>query len=72
MAKFYKDRIVWIMVPIKKAHNYILRAKVIKPMELKVKGELVAHNKADEADLPLNNLSVSGVNSVRVIIKKEP
>ena len=72
MAKFYKDRIVWIIVPIKKAYNYILRAKAIEPMELKVKGEPVAYNKANKADLPLNNLSISGVNSIRVIIKKEP
>jgi hypothetical protein len=41
-------------------------------MEPKVKGEPVAYNKADEADLLLNNLSVGGVNSVGVIIKKEP
>ena len=41
-------------------------------IELKVKGEPVAYNKANKADLPLNNLLVSGVNSIRVIIKKEP
>jgi hypothetical protein len=42
------------MVPIKKAHNYILRAKAMELMEPKVKGEPVAHNKANKADLPLN------------------
>jgi hypothetical protein len=41
-------------------------------MEPKVKGEPVAYNKANEADLPLNNLLVSSVNSIKVIIKKEP
>jgi hypothetical protein len=49
-----------------------LRAKVIEPIKPKVKGEPVAYNKANEADLPLNNLLVSSINSVRVIIKKEP
>jgi hypothetical protein len=72
MAKFHKDGTVWIIVPVKKAHNYILRAKAMEPMEPKVKGESVVYNKADKADLLLNNLSVSGVNSVGVIIKKEP
>jgi hypothetical protein len=72
MAKFHKDGIVWIMVPVKKAHNYILRAKAMEPIEPKVKGEPVAHNEADEADLPLINLSVGGVNSIGVIVKKEP
>jgi 6-phosphogluconate dehydrogenase (decarboxylating) len=72
MAKFYKDRIVWIIVPIKKAHNYILRAKVMELIEPKVKGEPVAYNKANEADLPLNNLLIGGVDSIEVIIKKEP
>jgi hypothetical protein len=73
MAKFYKDGIVWIIVPIKKVYNYILRAEVIEP---KVKGEPIIDNKvvkADEVDLPLNNyLLISGINSVGVIIKKEP
>jgi hypothetical protein len=41
-------------------------------MEPKVKGEPVAYNKANEADLLLNNLLVSGINSVGVIIKKKP
>jgi hypothetical protein len=41
-------------------------------IELKVKGELVAYNKANKANLLLNNLSVSGINSIGVIIKKEP
>jgi hypothetical protein len=41
-------------------------------MEPKVKGEPVAYNKANEADLLFNNLSVSSINSIRVIIKKEP
>ena len=51
------------------------RAKVIELMELKVKGELVADDevdKADKADLLLNNLLVSGVDNIGVIIKKEP
>jgi hypothetical protein len=60
------------MVPVKKAHNYISRAKAMEPMEPKVKGEPVAYNKANEADLLLNNLLVSSINSVGVIIKKEP
>jgi hypothetical protein len=41
-------------------------------MELKVKGEPVADNKANEADLPLNDLLVSSIDSVGVIIKKKP
>jgi hypothetical protein len=41
-------------------------------MEPKVKGEPVAYNKANKADLLLNNLSISSINSIRVIIKKEP
>jgi len=76
MAKFYKDRIVWIIVPVKKAHNYIPRAKVI---ELKVKGELVVElvvddkvNKANKVDLLLNSLLVDGINNTKVIIKKKP
>jgi hypothetical protein len=76
MAKFYKDGIVWIIVLVKKAHNYILRAKVIEP---KVKGELVVEpvvdnkvDKANEVDLPLNSLLVDGINNTKVIIKKEP
>ena len=72
MAKFYKNRIVQIIVPIKKAYNYILRAKVIELIEPKVKREPVAYNKANEADLPLNDLLIGGVNSIGVIIKKEP
>jgi hypothetical protein len=60
------------MVLIKKAHNYISRAKVMELMEPKVKGEPVVYNEANEADLLLNNLLVGGVNSVGVIIKKEP
>ena len=79
MAKFYKDGIVWIIVPIKKAHNYIPRAKVIEPIELKVKGELVVEpvaddkvNKANKVDLPLNSLLVNSINNIKVIIKKEP
>jgi hypothetical protein len=79
MAKFHKDRIVWIIVFVKKAHNYIPRAKVMEPIEPKVKGkpvvELMADNKVDKAnkiDLPLNSLLVNGINNIKVIIKKEP
>jgi hypothetical protein len=75
IAKFYKDRTVWIMVLVKKAHNYIPRAKVIELMELKVKGELVVDNevnKANEVDLPLDNLLVGSINNIKVIVKKEP
>jgi 6-phosphogluconate dehydrogenase (decarboxylating) len=71
IAKFYKDRIVWIIVLIKKVYNYILKAKAI---ELKLKGELVINNKVNKAnkvDLLLNNLLVSNVNNIVVIIKKE-
>jgi len=71
IAKFYKDRIVWIIVPVRKAYNYILRAKAIEP---KLKGELVADNKVNKAnkvDLPLNNLLISGVNNTKIIIKTE-
>jgi hypothetical protein len=52
------------MVPIKKAYNYILRAKAIELIEPKVKRELVIDSK-------LNNLLVSSVNNIVVIIKKE-
>jgi 6-phosphogluconate dehydrogenase (decarboxylating) len=76
IAKFYKDRIVWIIVPVKKAYNYILRAKVIEP---KVKGELVVEpvadnkvNKANKVDLLLNSLLINGINNIKVIIKKKP
>ena len=79
MAKFYKDGIVQIIVPIKKAHNYILRAKVIELIEPKVKGEPVVEpvadnkvNKANKVDLPLNSLLVNNINNTKVIIKKEP
>ena len=75
IAKFYKDRTVWIIVPVKKAHNYMPRAKAIELIELKVKGELVANNKVNKAnkvDLPLDNLSISSINNTKVIIKKEP
>jgi hypothetical protein len=71
MAKFYKDGTVWIMVPVRKAYNYISRAKAIEP---KLKGELMADNKvnkANEVDLPLNNLLVGGVNNIKIIIKTE-
>jgi 6-phosphogluconate dehydrogenase (decarboxylating) len=71
MAKFYKDKIVWIMVLIRKVYNYILRAKAI---ELKLKRELVVDNKVNKAnkvDLPLNNLLVSSVNNIKIIIKTE-
>ena len=44
----------------------------MEPIEPKVKGEPVAHNKANKADLPLNNLLVGDINSIGVIIKKEP
>jgi hypothetical protein len=64
IRKFYKDRIVWIIVLIKKAYNYILRAKVMKLIELKVKEKLVINSK-------LNNLLVSSINNIVVIIKKE-
>jgi len=76
IAKFYKDRIVWIIVPVKKAYNYILRAKVIEP---KVKGEPVVEpvadnkvNKANKVDLLLNSLLINGINNIKVIIKKKP
>jgi hypothetical protein len=79
MAKFHKDGTVWIMVPVKKAHNYIPRAKVMEPMEPKVKGEPVVEpvadnevDKANEVDLPLDSLSVDGIDNTKVIIKKEP
>ena len=79
IAKFYKNRIVWIMVSIKKAHNYIPRAKVIEPIEPKVKGEPVVElvaddkvNKANKVDLLLNSLLVNSINNIKVIIKKEP
>jgi len=29
-------------------------------------------NKANEVDLPLNNLSVSGINNIKIIIKTKP
>jgi 6-phosphogluconate dehydrogenase (decarboxylating) len=67
IAKFYKDRIVWIIVLIKKVYNYILKAKAI---ELKLKGELVINNKVNKAnkvDLLLNNLLVSNVNNIKII-----
>jgi hypothetical protein len=35
-----------------------------------VKGELV--NKANNMDLLLNNLLISSINNIKVIIKKEP
>jgi hypothetical protein len=35
-----------------------------------VKGELV--NKANNMDLLLNNLLISDINNIKVIIKKEP
>ena len=75
IAKFHKDGTVWIIVPVKKAHNYMPRAKAIELMESKVKGELVADdevNKADEVDLPLDNLSVGSIDNIKVIVKKEP
>jgi hypothetical protein len=67
------------MVPVKKAHNYILRAKVIELIEPKVKGELVVEpvaddevDKANKVDLLLDSLLVNGINNIKVIIKKEP
>jgi hypothetical protein len=63
------------MVPVKKAYNYMPRAKAIELIESKVKGELVADdevNKANEVDLPLDNLSVGSINNTKVIVKKEP
>jgi hypothetical protein len=64
------------MVLVKKAYNYILRAKVIEP---KVKGELVVEpvvddkvNKANKVDMLLNSLLVNGINNIKVIIKKKP
>jgi hypothetical protein len=67
------------MVPVKKAHNYIPRAKVMELIEPKVKGEPVVEpvaddevNKANEVDLPLNSLLVNGINNTKVIIKKKP
>ena len=71
IAKFYKDRTVWIIVPVKKVYNYILRAKAI---ELKLKRELVIDNKVDKAnkvDLPLNNLLIDSINNIKIIIKIE-
>jgi hypothetical protein len=64
IGKFYKDGTVWIIVPVKKIYNYMSRAKVIELIELKVKGEPVI-------DSELNNLLVSGVNNIMVIIKKK-
>jgi 6-phosphogluconate dehydrogenase (decarboxylating) len=64
IEKFYKNRTVWIIVPIKKIYNYISRAKAIKLIEPKVKGEPVI-------DSELNNLLVGGINNTIVIIKKE-
>ena len=72
MAKFHKDRTVQIIVLIKKVYNYILRAKVIELIELKVKGEPVVYNKANKVDLLLNNLLIYNINNTKVIIKKEP
>jgi hypothetical protein len=72
MAKFHKDGTVWIMVPVRKAYNYISRAKAMEP---KLKGEPVADDevdKADEVDLPLNDLSVGGVDNTKIIVKTEP
>jgi hypothetical protein len=43
-------------------------------MELKLKRELVINNKVNKAnkvDLPLNNLLVSGINNIKIIIKTE-
>jgi hypothetical protein len=71
IVKFYKDGTVWIIVLIRKAYNYILRAKAIEP---KLKEELVADNKVNKAnkvDLLLNNLLISGVNNTKIIIKME-
>jgi hypothetical protein len=56
------------MVFIKKIYNYMLRAEVIELIV--VKEELV--NKANNMDLLLNNLLVSGINNAKVIIKKKP
>jgi hypothetical protein len=58
----------WIIVLVKKTYNYILRAEVIEPIV--VKGELV--DKANDIDLLLNNLLISGINNIKVIIKKKP
>jgi hypothetical protein len=44
------------------------RAKVIEPII--VKRELV--NKANNINLLLNNLLISDINNIKVIIKKEP
>jgi hypothetical protein len=44
------------------------RAEVIKPII--VKGELV--DKVNNMDLLLNNLLVSSINNIKVIVKKEP
>lgn len=64
MGKFHKDGTVWIMVPVKKAYNYMSRAKAMELMEPKVKGEPVM-------DSELNDLLVGGVNNTMVIVKKE-
>ena len=62
------DYYMSIIILIKKIYNYILRAKVIEPIV--VKGELV--NKANNMDLLLNNLLISNINNIKVIIKKKP
>ena len=64
IRKFYKDGIVWIIVLIKKVYNYILRAKAIELIKPKVKEELVINSKP-------NNLLISNVNNIIVIVKKE-
>jgi hypothetical protein len=60
-------------------YNYILRAKVIELIELKVKRELIVElvvdnkvNKANKVDLLLNSLLVNNINNIKVIIKKKP
>jgi len=75
MGKFQKDLTVWIMVPVKKAYNYMPRAKAMESTEPKVEEEPVANaevSKANEVDLPLDNLSVGRIDNTNAIIKKEP
>ena len=51
------------------------RAKAMESTEPKVEEEPVANaevNKANEVDLPLDNLSVGRIDNTNAIIKKEP
>jgi len=64
------------MVLVKKAYNYMPRAKALERVGLKLKRELIVNEKADKGitnkvDLPLNNLSVININNIIIIVKKE-